>query len=78
MVREVCEMGMKCPCKGCTDRTLTCHSVCRRYEDWKIERAAIKDYTREMNREFVSDAVIRRHWRNLKSRRHSAGERREY
>ena len=26
---------MRCPCKGCTDRTITCHSVCNKYIDWK-------------------------------------------
>ena len=25
------------PCKDCFDRTITCHSVCRRYQDWKKE-----------------------------------------
>lgn len=24
-----------CPCKGCEDRTLTCHSVCAEYKAWK-------------------------------------------
>lgn len=26
---------MKCPCRGCTDRTVTCHGVCKRYQEWK-------------------------------------------
>ena len=26
---------MRCPCRGCTDRTVTCHSVCQRYKEWK-------------------------------------------
>ena len=26
---------MKCPCRGCPDRTITCHGVCERYQDWK-------------------------------------------
>lgn len=26
---------MKCPCKGCEDRTITCHGVCKRYQEWK-------------------------------------------
>ena len=28
---------MKCPCRGCTDRTVTCHGVCKRYQEWKKE-----------------------------------------
>ena len=52
-------MTMKCPCKGCPKRTLTCHSVCTPYEDWKIERAAINDWNREKNRTLASDAYFR-------------------
>lgn len=28
---------MKCPCRGCTDRTMTCHcdGQCERWEQWK-------------------------------------------
>lgn len=26
---------MICPCKGCVDRTITCHGVCKRYQEWK-------------------------------------------
>ena len=28
---------MKCPCKGCTDRKLGCHGMCRKYQEWKKE-----------------------------------------
>ena len=24
-----------CPCKGCDDRTLTCHGFCEKYKGWK-------------------------------------------
>lgn len=51
------------PCKDCLDRTLTCHSVCRRYEDWKIENAARQDWLREQNSVEISDSVIRRNWK---------------
>lgn len=27
---------MKCPCRGCDRRTITCHGVCRQYQEWKI------------------------------------------
>lgn len=26
---------MKCPCKGCDRRTLTCHGLCADYQKWK-------------------------------------------
>ena len=26
---------MKCPCKGCNRRTITCHGVCKEYEAFK-------------------------------------------
>ena len=63
-------MGMKCPCKGCTERTLTCHGVCHRYEDWKIERAAINDYNREQNKVYISEPSIRKYWKNMRFGRH--------
>lgn len=33
----------KCPCYGCTDRSITCHDECKKYIDWKTERDAIRD-----------------------------------
>jgi hypothetical protein len=60
---------LSCPGKGCDRRTLTCHGVCRKYEEWKIERAAIKDWIREKNMLEVSDTVIRKYWKNIKYRR---------
>ena len=33
---------MKCPCRGCLDRTLTCHGVCERFAEWKEEQAKKK------------------------------------
>jgi len=26
---------MKCPCKGCTERTVLCHGRCDGYQEWK-------------------------------------------
>jgi hypothetical protein len=28
---------MTCPCKGCTDREIGCHSKCSKYIEWKSE-----------------------------------------
>lgn len=25
------------PCHGCTDRSITCHSECDKYKEWKTE-----------------------------------------
>ena len=32
-----------CPCRGCADRTLTCHVVCRRYGSWKEEHERMRE-----------------------------------
>jgi len=29
---------MKCPCRDCNDRTVTCHSFCEKYKKWKTWR----------------------------------------
>ena len=65
----------KCPCKGCDDRTVTCHSVCRRYQGWKDEHAAEIRHNYEQNRVCLSDHSIRQHWRNLKAGRRKLGRR---
>ena len=26
-----------CPCQGCTDRCISCHSACNKYKDWKSD-----------------------------------------
>ena len=38
---------MKCPCKGCEDRTITCHGVCKRYQEWKKNLDETKKWLRE-------------------------------
>lgn len=30
-------MRKKAPCKGCQERTLTCHGFCEKYKEWKAE-----------------------------------------
>ena len=37
------------PCKGCTDRTITCHGVCKKYQAWKKEDEEKKKWLREQN-----------------------------
>lgn len=31
-----------CPCKGCKDRTIGCHSLCSLYNNWKSSGIEIK------------------------------------
>ena len=38
---------MICPCKGCADRTVTCHGVCRSYQEWKKEHEEKKQWLRD-------------------------------
>ena len=42
----------RCPCRVCTDRTLTCHGVCRKYQEWKKEheneKSWLKSHTVQM------------------------------
>ena len=26
-----------CPCKGCTQRKIGCHSLCSKYKEWRLE-----------------------------------------
>ena len=37
---------MKCPCRGCPDRTLTCKAAgqCKPWEDWKEEEQKKKEW----------------------------------
>ena len=30
----------KCPCNGCADRMLMCHTICRAYKAWREEYEA--------------------------------------
>ena len=37
-------MKQKCPCHGCDRRTVTCHGVCREYQEWKAEREKVNQW----------------------------------
>jgi len=60
---------LKCPCKGCEKRTLTCHGFCQEYKAWKAEHQAEKDWLQKQNLLEISDSVMKKHWRNLRSNR---------
>lgn len=57
-----------CPCKGCDRRTVTCHGVCREYQDWKKEvEARNAARNAEMKRlDTMSNAKKKAIWRKLR------------
>ena len=61
----------KCPCNGCEDRILMCHTICRAYKAWKEEyeaqdaaKRAEKDSIRPM-----SKTALKAWIRKMKGRR---------
>ena len=60
---------MKCPCKGCERRTLTCHGFCEEYQAWAVENNAKNEWLREQNKLTVSDSSMKKHWKNMTLRR---------
>lgn len=59
-------MKNQTPCKDCFDRTITCHTVCRRYQAWKKELEEFNARRREERAkdDTISDHSIRRSWAN--------------
>ena len=60
---------MKCPCRGCTDRTLTCKAAgqCKPWEKWKAEQLATKEWLRQQ-RPITSEQMRKRANDNIKRR----------
>ena len=56
---------MKCPCRGCTDRTVTCHGVCKRYQEWKKEHEDEKAWLKAQL-PMTSEGVKKREIANIK------------
>lgn len=46
-----------CPCKGCSERTETCHGACERYNEYRIKE---RKYRRE---QYMKDTVGRVYWK---------------
>ena len=64
---------MKCPCKDCLDRTMTCHGVCDRYKAWKKWYEEMKAAQPDRSMHF-SEQNQRVWWRNLKKwKKHRTG-----
>jgi hypothetical protein len=59
---------MACPCKECTERTITCHGFCERYKDWKDERDKGNEerYKHRENRNTINRTVLRRIWKGMR------------
>lgn len=57
---------MKCPCMGCTDRTVTCHceGQCKRWEEWKVYHEARKEWLKQQH-PVSSDQLKKRANRNI-------------
>lgn len=54
-------MANNSPCKGCTERTPTCHGSCERYSKFRRELDEIKAIKNAENdyRGYIEDAVIK-------------------
>ena len=59
----------KTPCKNCHDRTVTCHTMCRRYQEWKKtheeEAARIRETRHSDYSPTICERSIRTAWRNM-------------
>ena len=52
---------MKCPCKGCNKRTITCHGEREDYKEWFIENRKVQERERaERSRSYALEKQIPR------------------
>ena len=49
---------MSCPCKGCQDRTITCHGVCQKYQSWRQNRGDVNNWLIKQ-RPLASESAMR-------------------
>lgn len=68
-------MVLKCPCKGCENRTITCHGVCRKYEEWKIYNEDRKKWLKDQS-QYVNEGAVKGGLKNIKERARGWGKRR--
>ena len=55
-------MGIKAPCKGCTQRALHCHSTCEKYQKWCVDNEQAKANKARIATGVVSrDAKVKYH-----------------
>ena len=60
---------MKCPCKGCQDRTVTCHydGYCDKWAEWKQYEKGKKEWL-DSFKPTDSDEMRKREIKNIKAR----------
>ena len=52
-------MAKSGPCLKCTDRTITCHVVCKKYQAWKKEHDDVQEWLKDKNSSPTSDGAKR-------------------
>lgn len=57
----------KCPCQACTDRHFNCHTMCRRYKDWKKENDDTKAWLKDQ-RPCASDRTFQAYYEKIRRR----------
>ena len=60
---------MKCPCRGCPDRTVTCHyeGYCDKWTEWKAFHEGRKEWLDSFKVD-TSDQIRKRERLNIKAR----------
>lgn len=58
---------IKCPCRGCERRTLTCRQVCKPWQEWKEEQKAVKEWL-DSFKPVHSESALRHMNRQIKSK----------
>lgn len=60
-----------CPCQGCGDRDVGCHSECEKYKVWrkKMDEKQIAEYQKKQARNTMSSTAVRKMWRDLRYQR---------
>lgn len=54
---------MECPCKGCEDRFVGCHSGCEAYKNWKKDLKGIRKKSRDESA-LYSYFNLPEHWKD--------------
>jgi len=48
------------PCFNCSERSMSCHSVCNMYKDWKAEHEAKREFERQVKEKMNNGYPYRR------------------
>lgn len=55
-----------CPCKGCDERTVTCHGTCEKYLAWRKDLDEKNRKICEAKRVLEESHLMKQHWKNLR------------